>query len=51
MKMTDVVRRLLGRGDDEQDELYRCIHCGDEFERNYQECPSCGRPYVVELED
>lgn len=41
-------RRLLNR--DSEEETYRCIHCGDQFDRNYHDCPSCGHPYVTETE-
>lgn len=53
------LRRALGRvvrmvtltpqrADDEGD--YVCIQCGAEHDRNYRECPECGRPYVTARE-
>ncbi|WP_436912227.1 hypothetical protein [Halosimplex marinum] len=44
------LRRLLGRSDTDET-TYRCIRCGDEFESDYRDCPTCGQPYVTELEE
>lgn len=49
MTVVDLVRRLLGRGGDT--ETYRCIRCGDEFDRNHRDCPTCDHPYVSQVED
>lgn len=49
MKIAAVVRRLLGRGEDSAE--YRCIRCGDEFDRDHHDCPSCDHPYVSEVEE
>jgi lipopolysaccharide biosynthesis regulator YciM len=49
MRVPGFIRRLLGRDEDEEAQ-YRCIHCGDEFETNYHDCPSCGDPYVAEID-
>lgn len=43
-----LLRALLTR--DEEEDAYRCINCGDEFEKDHHDCPSCGRPYVAEME-
>jgi len=44
------LRRLLGRSDSD-DDTYRCIRCGDEFDTNYHDCPSCGQPYVTVVDE
>lgn len=49
MNVRDVVRRVLGR--DEEGPTYRCIRCGDEFDRDSHDCPSCGHPYVSRVEE
>lgn len=44
----DVVSRLRNWiGADEEDAPYVCINCGVDYERNYRECPECGKPYVT----
>ncbi|MEF8853621.1 MAG: hypothetical protein V5A28_14590 [Haloarculaceae archaeon] len=44
----DIVSRLHEWiGSDEGDSQYVCINCGAELERNYRECPDCGKPYVA----
>lgn len=47
--MKRLIRRLLGR--DDESSSYRCIRCGDEFDQNYRDCPTCGEPYVAEIPD
>ena len=47
----DRLRDLLTSSGEDDRELYRCVNCGDEFERPYQECPDCGGPYVAPVED
>lgn len=49
MIVPDIVGRLLGG--DEDDVTYRCIRCGDEFDRDYRDCPSCDHPYVSRLDE
>jgi hypothetical protein len=49
--LLDRLRTLFGASDDEDRELYRCVNCGDEFERPHQECPACGGPYVAAVGD
>ena len=46
----DRLRDLLTSPDEDDGELYRCVNCGDEFERPFQECPACGGPYVAPVE-
>lgn len=46
----DRLRDLIGTTDVEDRELYRCVNCGDEFERDYRECPQCGGPYLATVE-
>jgi rubrerythrin len=48
MSLTRLLRRLLNRNHEE--DSYRCIHCGDQFAKDYHDCPSCGRPYVTEID-
>ncbi|MFB6194641.1 MAG: hypothetical protein ABEI80_00585 [Haloplanus sp.] len=50
MNVVRRLRRLLGR-EEEDETAYRCIRCGDEFDTNYHDCPTCGQPYVVELDE
>ncbi|WP_202935184.1 hypothetical protein [Halorussus amylolyticus] len=45
----DRLRDLLDSSDDDR-ELYRCVNCGDEFERAFRECPACGGPYVAPVD-
>ena len=47
----DRLRRLFGASETDDGETYRCVNCGDEFERPYRECPECGGPYVAPVED
>lgn len=49
MNVLDLLRRLLGA--DEDSTTYRCIRCGDEFDSNYLDCPSCDHPYVSRVEE
>ena len=46
----DRLRDFLTSPDEDDRELYRCVNCGEEFERPYQECPDCGGPYVAPVE-
>lgn len=46
----DRLRDLFGASD-EDGEAYRCVNCGEEFEREFRECPACGGPYVAPVED
>lgn len=32
---------------EDDDAEFVCIQCGAEHDRNYRECPECGRPYVT----
>jgi lipopolysaccharide biosynthesis regulator YciM len=48
MSLTRLLRQLLNRNAEE--DSYRCIHCGDQFAKDYHDCPSCGRPYVTEID-
>jgi rubrerythrin len=41
------VKRALGLGDDAEGATYVCIRCGATFERDYRDCPECGKPYVA----
>lgn len=36
---------------DETDPTYRCIRCGESFERDVRTCSSCGGPFVVPPKD
>ena len=47
----DRLRRLVGRSEGDDPEAYRCVNCGDEFERAFRECPECGGPYLAPIED
>lgn len=47
----DRLRDLLSSPDGDDRTLHRCVNCGGEFERPYQECPDCGGPYVAAVED
>jgi predicted amidophosphoribosyltransferase len=41
---------FLSRLDDwlgEDESPFVCINCRAEFDRDYRECPQCGRPYVA----
>jgi len=45
---------FLSRLDDwlgEEESPFVCISCGAELERNYRECPHCGKPYVAPRDD
>jgi len=44
------IRDLLGNSADEERDLYRCINCGEEFERPFRECPDCGGEFVAPVE-
>lgn len=46
MDFLATVKRVLGLGDDDEP-TYICIRCGGTFERDYRECPECGKPYVA----
>ena len=48
MSLTRLFRRLLNRNREEHS--YRCIYCGDQFAKDYRDCPSCGHPYVTETD-
>lgn len=47
----DRLRNLLRSPNEDDRALYRCINCGDEFDRSYRECPECGGPFVAPVED
>jgi predicted amidophosphoribosyltransferase len=32
---------------DDDESPFVCIDCRAELDRNYRECPECGRPYVA----
>jgi rRNA maturation endonuclease Nob1 len=43
----DVVSRMSEWiGSDNADSQYVCINCGVDLDRDYRECPDCGKPYV-----
>lgn len=44
----DRLRDLLTSSD--EGDLYRCVNCGDEFERPHRECPDCGGPFVAPVD-
>lgn len=46
----DRIRDLLGNSADEERDRYRCINCGEEFERPFRECPDCGGQFVAPVE-
>jgi len=54
MNLLSAVKRLIGwelrtpKGDD--GDTYRCVKCGETFERDYYTCPDCGSEYVAPLE-
>jgi len=46
----DRIRDLLGNSADDERDRYRCINCGEEFERPFRECPDCGGEFVAPVE-
>lgn len=49
MGIIDTVRSLLVGNDD--DPAFVCLKCGSEYDRKYQECATCGKPYVVPTDE
>jgi rubrerythrin len=48
-----LIERMFGwRGpNDEEEKPFRCIACGTEHDRQYAECPECGRSFVAPKDD
>lgn len=46
----DRLRNFFGTARTDDGDLYRCINCGEEFDRPHQECPDCGGPYVAPVD-
>jgi len=36
---------------DDEESPYVCVYCGADPDRNYRECPECGKPYVTPRTD
>ncbi|MFC4989438.1 hypothetical protein [Saliphagus infecundisoli] len=49
MGLVERIRGLFG-GDDEGEANYRCIRCGEGYERNHQSCPACGSEFLAAAE-
>ena len=48
MSLRSWVARLLGLDDgDDEGPTYVCVRCGETFDRDYRDCPECGKPYVA----
>jgi ribosomal protein L37E len=54
MGLYDELKRLIGMGtdplDDEDEDTYVCLRCGEVFLRNRRECSVCGAGFVAEEE-
>lgn len=46
MSLVTLIAHKLGVADDDEP-TYVCICCGETFERDYRDCPQCGKPYVT----
>lgn len=49
MPLFERIRGLLGR--DSEDAAYRCIQCGEGYERDRRECEVCGSRFVAVAEE
>lgn len=49
MGLFERIRGLFG-GDDEGEINYRCIRCGEGYERNHQSCAVCGSEFLAAAE-
>lgn len=45
MGLLERIRGLLGR--ESEDAAYRCIQCGEGYDRDRRECEVCGSPFVA----
>jgi|GEM_PF-5463952 len=55
MRLWRTLRKFL-RGSplsavDGDEKRYRCIKCGERFEKSHAACPSCGSSFVADTED
>lgn len=49
MGLFERIHGLFG-GDDEEEVNYRCIRCGEGYERNHQSCTVCGSEFLAAAE-
>lgn len=50
-RLRGVVAELTGGADADSEGEYRCIRCGNEFDKNVHTCPTCGGEFVGPAEE
>lgn len=53
MEIKKFVKQMLGLETHEYSDAptYRCLRCGEEFERNYNSCPECSAAFVARADE
>lgn len=51
MVLVEKLLGLIGRGSDDDEAPYRCIQCGEGYERPQRECDMCGSTFIAETEE
>lgn len=53
MGITNFLRQMIGLDSAGYSDAptFRCIRCGEEYERNYNSCPDCGAQFVVRADE
>ncbi|WP_207592906.1 hypothetical protein [Halomontanus rarus] len=50
MVLVEKLLQLFGRGSDDEEKPYRCIQCGEGYDRLHRECEMCGSTFVAAVE-
>ncbi|MCU4742590.1 hypothetical protein OB955_21700 [Halobacteria archaeon AArc-m2/3/4] len=51
MGLLESLLGLFGRGSDGEESPYRCIQCGEGYDRPHRECDRCGSTFIAATDD